>query len=53
MIRKNENISIYIYFKNLFRPILPDTHPLIAKMTSRGSVVGRPLLITRFYECGL
>lgn len=53
MIRRDENIFIHIYFKDLFPPILPDTHPLIAKMTSRGSIVGRPLLVTRFYECGL
>lgn len=26
---------------------------LIAETTSRGPVVGRPLLVTRFYECGL
>ena len=26
---------------------------LIAGTTSRGSAMGRPLLVTRFYECGL
>lgn len=34
-------------------PVSHRLSSLIAETTSRGSVVGRPLLVTRFYECGL